>query len=180
VAENPYAPPKADLSPAANAELEGLWRDRRLLVMNREARLPPTCVKCGDPEVRRLKKTLYWHHPAVYLALIVNVLIYAVLALVLRKSAKIEVPLCRRHNHRRSMMLAVGATLCVAGAGGCTAAVAREDAFLLWSVLGAVVGAIVMILGERVVWPKKIDERRLWLHGAGPPFLLRLAVWPRP
>jgi hypothetical protein len=72
-----------------------------------------------------------------------------------------------------------GTFLFLAGIGGCTAALSRQDSLLVWTSLFIVVGLIVLIVGERVVWPKKIDEQRVWLRGVGPKLLGRVAIWPR-
>ncbi len=78
--------------------------------------LPPLCVKCGAPaDGKPVDKTFYWHHPALYLAILAGVLIYAILAIVLRKSIKVRVPLCARHAKRRSTAVTLSWVLPLVG-----------------------------------------------------------------
>ncbi len=74
---NPYAAPQVANPFAVGAEpkvvgFPGLWRQGNLLVLHKAAPLPDICVKSNLPASRRLKRNLQWHHPAVYLALLVN------------------------------------------------------------------------------------------------------------
>lgn len=106
----------APCKPAALARLAGgqgvgsagLWRDKRAVVLGARAELPDRCVKCNAPgEGRRLKRNLYWHPPAWYLLILVNLLVYAVAALAVRKRATIEVGLCEAHRIRRWMHIGI-------------------------------------------------------------------------
>src|ERR1035438_9056155 len=46
----------------------GLWRKEKKLVTRSETPFPDRCVKCNAPANGfRLKRVLYWHHPAYYL-----------------------------------------------------------------------------------------------------------------
>ena len=66
-----------------------------------------TCIRCGQPaNGKPVTKSYYWHHPALYIALL-SPIIYLILALALRKSMKVTVPLCAQHAQRRS----IGVTL---------------------------------------------------------------------
>jgi len=69
---------KVDVCPHCDQPLraaqgtQGVWRSGSLLVMHRNARLPDRCVKTNSAEnVRRLKRNLSWHHPGLYLWLLV-------------------------------------------------------------------------------------------------------------
>src|SRR5438270_17415 len=106
---NPYAPPKApppvQFQPYPNQGYDpmfGLWRQGNVLVMHKLAPLPDRCVKSNQPaNGRTLKRSLRWHHPAIYLALLAHFLIYVVLALVLSKSAIIRIGLSEEWIARR-------------------------------------------------------------------------------
>lgn len=69
--------------------------------------LPCLCVRCGSAAAQRKPHTYYWHHPALYLTLLlailigaVAVLLYAVLALAIRKKTVLSPALCARHRRR--------------------------------------------------------------------------------
>jgi hypothetical protein len=64
----------------------GPWSAGELLVMRCDLPLPHCCVKCGEPATTQFKKRLYWHHPALYLALLPGVLPYVVLTPFLRRT----------------------------------------------------------------------------------------------
>ena len=59
---NPYAAPEAGVAPSQLAtdadEGRGVWRDGKILVMAKVARLPSRCVKCNAPATFRLKRTI--------------------------------------------------------------------------------------------------------------------------
>lgn len=46
---NPYAPPRVFDPPVKPDPGVGVWRDGNLLVVHRDALLPPVCVKSGQP-----------------------------------------------------------------------------------------------------------------------------------
>src|SRR5436309_2493776 len=80
------APPSASMM---------IWRSGPLLVMSQGARLPDRCVKCNAPaNGQRLTRKLYWHSPYLYLLILLNLLIYALVAIFVRKKARVEIGLC--------------------------------------------------------------------------------------
>jgi hypothetical protein len=112
------------------------------------ALLPPVCVKCGAPaDGKAVEKTLYWHPPWLYALIFIGVLIYAIVALVMRKQMRLRVPLCRQHAERRRGMLILAGVLPVIGIA---------DAFILPSFgidTGLVVLVVVVfILAGLVLW----------------------------
>lgn len=126
--------------------------------------LPPQCIKCGGPaDGKPVERTYYWHQPALYLLILAGVLIYAVVAMVVRKNMKVRVSLCLRHAQRRSIGVTLAWVLPVVGIA---------DAFILsqLNVDGGVVALIttVLILTGLVIWavvgnpirPKSIDQYR--------------------
>ncbi len=74
-------------------------------------------MKSNEPTESRLKRKLYWHHPLVYLFILVNLLIYAIIAIATRKSATIQLPLAERYKKRRilNMIIAWGFVLASIG-----------------------------------------------------------------
>jgi hypothetical protein len=108
-------------------------------------------------------KTFRWHHPALYLVILAGVLIYAIVALIVRKSIKVSVPLCAQHAKRRSIAVTLAWVLPLAGIA---------DIFVLnqLNVDGGVIAlvTIVLILAGLVIWvvvanpivPRFIDQSR--------------------
>ena len=137
--------------------------------------LPPQCIKCGAPaDGKPVERTYYWHNPALYLLILAGLLIYAVVAVVVRKGMKVRVSLCLQHAQRRSIWVTLAWVLPVAGIA---------DAFILpqLNVDGGVVAliAVILILTGLVIWavvgnpirPKSIDQYRGIFTGFGENFL---------
>jgi len=115
------------LPPPPSYGTAGVWRDKSTLVMSKDAQLPDRCVKCNEPTVERLKRRLSWHHPAIYLIVLVALLIYLIVAMVTRKRATIEIGLCEEHQakRRRNLMIAWG--LALLGVIGLVLGIGMED-----------------------------------------------------
>jgi hypothetical protein len=121
-----------------------------------------------------VERTYYWHNPALYLLILAGLLIYAVVAVVVRKGMKVRVSLCLQHAQRRSIWVTLAWVLPVVGIA---------DAFILpqLNVDGGVVAliAVILILTGLVIWavvgnpirPKSIDQYRGIFTGFGENFL---------
>ena len=158
----------------------GVWRDRSTLVMDKNATLPDRCVKCNEPAFgQRLKRKLSWHHPAIYLIILVALLIYLVVAMVLRKTANVEVGVCERHMkaRRRSILITWGAV--VLSFILFYFAALRDDGSIALFGMALLVGAVIYgIITIRLVAPSKIDDRFVWLRGVNKEYLNELPAWP--
>jgi len=130
--------------------------------MNQPVVLPPPCVKCGAPASKTITKTFSWHHPAIYLTILVGVLIYVIVAMIVRKNMKLSVPLCARHAQKRSMAVTLAWVVPLIGVA---------DAFILpnLGVDGGVVALITVacLLTGLIIWavvanpirPTRIDQQ---------------------
>jgi hypothetical protein len=84
-------------------------RNGKQLIVPRAASLPAQCIKCGAAAVKPWKKKFYWHNPLLYLMIIFpGLLIYAIVAMIVRKQMELNVPLCDAHHadRKRNHMLA--------------------------------------------------------------------------
>lgn len=175
---NPYAPPKADLvAPGAGA----CWREGRALVMRLDGELPHRCIRCNAPVTRMRKaRKLYWHHPGFYLLLLFNILIYAIVALIARRTAKVSWGLCQAHARQRLIQIAVAWGMLLGGIALIGVGLANEDGnapglAMLGAfgggalVLAAVVLSIVVSRGQ--LRAARIDTERVTLKGAHRSFL---------
>jgi hypothetical protein len=167
--------PRTAQPPASHAYV---WRSGSALVIRTGTGLPPRCVKCNGPAVLPVKqRTIYWHHPALYLLILAGVLIYAIVALVVRKQASVAPGLCARHRQRRLAWIGAGWLGPVAGIL-LMAASGKASAI---TVLGAVVLVVSPILGvvmSQIVAATRIDDGFVHLKGCGEPFLAGLPAWP--
>ncbi|HEY6727411.1 MAG TPA: hypothetical protein VI197_25425 [Polyangiaceae bacterium] len=176
--DNFYAPPATDttFTPTAGATIH---REGNAVVVPAQlAVLPPRCVRCNQPASKRLLRRLYWHHPALYLLLLVGLCFYLIPALIVRKKAVIEVGLCDRHHQRRLQGILIG-WLGFAGSLALTIATMEDypvvGVFFMFSMIVLPIVGIVM---AQVVSATRIDEQRAWLK-TGRPFLesIREGVW---
>ena len=159
-----------------------LWRSGKVMVMSLTANLPARCVKCNAPAPgSRLERNLYWHHPLVYLALLLNLLIYAVVAICLRRRARIQVGLCETHRSRRKRDILIAWVVALGGVGAFSFAMYLERFELgLVSLLVTIIAMVYGIATTRIVWAKRIDQEHIWLKGVCREYLDALPEWNGP
>jgi hypothetical protein len=158
---------------------EGVWREGKNLVISRDALLPDRCVKCNAVTTGRLKRKLAWHHWAIYLLILLSLLIYAIVAMIIRKRATVDLGLCDVHKAKRRTYIWITLLMILGGVAGFVLAIAVYDGTpaligLLLLITGFVFGAIMI----RVTYPSKIDDRFVWLRGVNKEYLDQLPVWP--
>jgi hypothetical protein len=169
--QQPYFPPPSH-------GLETIWRNNSVLVMTKEALLPSRCIKCNAPAGEQLKRKLTWHHPALYLLILVSVLIYAVVALVVRKTAIVTVPLCEEHSSARRQNIWLTWLLVFLSVASFVLAAMMEEGMLAFG--GAVFLFAAAIYGGitlRIVAPTKIDDYFVWLKGVNQNYLQQFPEW---
>jgi hypothetical protein len=157
-----------------------MWRQGRRLVTRSETPFPDRCVKCNAPANGfRLKRVLYWAHPAYLLLLLCNILILLIVYLIVRKKAVLDIGLCERHRARRKLGLTIAWSsvalglilLCCAGifdSGWCI----LTGCFVILT--GGIAGGIM----ARTIAPTKIDKDTVWASGVHKDFLAMLPEWP--
>ncbi len=181
--DNPYQSPQTVTTAKAVPPVGGLWQSGKLLVMRKDAQLPDRCVKSNEPATRRLKRSLAWHHPAVYFGLLVNILLYAILAMCMQKRATIHIALTDDwfSRRRRAMLIGWGSVLFSIGLFVLCAIKVGDDSAFGWGLLlGGVmffVGAIYGLFASRMVAASKIDDTHIWLKGVNRQVLADLPVW---
>jgi hypothetical protein len=170
---NPYAPPSFDANedPRLAGSSQAIRREGDAVVIPViGARFPDRCVVCNQPATKRLSRKLYWHSPYLYGLIVIALLIYAIVALIVRKTAQFEIGLCDAHAKRRIYGMLI-AWLGFFGGLVATIAVAdRAPAMMLVTMLVMIASPIVGILMTQVVTAKRIDDRYAWLK-VGRPFL---------
>lgn len=162
------------------------WRSGKHLVIPVEAALPERCLKCNVdvPEDGRLTKKVYWYHWLVYFLLLINILVFVIVALVLRKRAHVTLSLCREHRAKRLRHIIVAWTLSLTGiisfVFGLTGTTTNQSAaFTGLGVLLVIAGIIYGATLGRILVPTRIKDGFAWLRGAGPKFLHTLPDWPK-
>ena len=158
--------------PPPTHNMPTIWRNKSALVMSKQALLPQRCVKCNAPTRQTLKRNLRWHHPALYVAILGSLLLYAILSMVLSKSATIHVGLCETHVAARKRDIIITWFLVLLSFASFYLAATMEDMTLVF--VGAVMflgGVIYGVVRTRVVAPQKIDDHFVWLTGVNDNYL---------
>jgi hypothetical protein len=163
-----------------------IWRSGNILVMRRGAQLPDRCIKTNQPaNGKRFKAIFYWHHPAIYLLILLNLLIYVIVAIAVRKKAVVYVGVTEETLQKRRRAILWGWILAIAGVilyfyaylsilsesttGGF---IALGLGFCL--MLGGLIGGIA---GANLVNVDRIEEEYIWIRGVTKEYLAHLPEW---
>jgi len=96
------------------APVMGATRNGKKLIVPRGASLPAQCIKCGNPAQVPWRKKFYWHQPWLYILIFFpGLLIYAIVALIVRKKMELNVPLCDVHHSDRKRYVLLGAIMLI-------------------------------------------------------------------
>lgn len=164
--------------PPPTHNLPTIWRSKSVLVMTKQAPLPDRCVKCNAPTQLTLKRKLRWHHPALYILILGGFLFYVILALVLSKSATINVGLCQTHAAARKRDILITWILVLLSFACFYFAATTETMNLLFAGLTLFLGGVIYgVVKSRVVAPQKIDDHYVWLTGLNANYLEQFPEW---
>jgi len=174
-----YGGPPA-FNPNAPWSSAGVWRQKNMLVLHKNATLPDRCVKCNRPaNGRKLTKKFMWHHPAWFLFIFAGVLIYLIVALIVRKPVTLHLGLCDEHFSKRRtaiwaswLTLALSVLLIILGAAN------NLPALFLIGILLIFVAAIYGAFSANVIAIQKVDDHYVWLKRINKDYLLMLPELP--
>ena len=175
---NPYAPPQARITARAPVLDDGsqVWREGELVVLTPSGDLPPRCVKCNaDAEHPVKERTVYWHTPWLYVLVLVSLLIYLIVALIARKSARISPGLCSEHRKLRNNVIVGSLLAALTGIGLLVFAISDSNGGV--GLLGGLTLLAAIIFGMikgRIVYATRIDANRISLKGCSEAFLASL------
>jgi hypothetical protein len=172
---NPYEAPKVAIDGAPGAG-QGAWSHAGQLVTSSVAVLPDRCVRCNRPaEGYQLRRTLYWHSPWLYL-LVVQIWIYVIVGLIMRKKAIVTHGLCPEHRASRATWLWISWGILLAGLVAAPALAIALDSGgpMMGMVVGIVVAAFTFRFKVATLRPARINREYAYLVGAGDEFLATL------
>lgn len=165
---NPYQPPTTNIIQThPNGEY---WAEGKFLVMpyTKEQRiLPHRCIYCNKPIEELKKRIFYWHHPLFLLLILLNLLIYLIVALFIRKKVTLHIGICNEHKRKR--LLKSLATL----------AVIFINIFLMFTfsnymLIGfpvLLIGLIFLVIISNPLSISKIKNDLVYFRKCGRPFL---------
>lgn len=171
---NPYAPPKSQLSSQrANYQTSGFQVDGKLIRCGSELRLPPICVRTGATRgLEEVTKTL--KHSPVWAYMVGGV----ILALIMQRSCRVTYFLSEVARKRQTRLLLIG--LGIIGLGivviAIGAAMNIPDAMVPIGILVIFGGLITAILSQQVLKINKRDGSTIfWIGGCKPGFFETLS-----
>lgn len=136
------------------------------------------CVRCGQPASgRSLSLTLAWHPTWIYLLVVVNVLVYALAALMTQRKALLDVGLCRACRGHRGQGITMAWAIGLAGLCGVVYGVSqlRANEVHIWLVvlgfLTLIAGAVIGARAAGVVSAVEITPHHVLLRRVHPSFL---------
>jgi hypothetical protein len=81
-------------------------------------RLPDRCARCNRPvTLPQVRRTVYWPNSWLYLLSLLSLLIYVIVALIVRKKAVVQVSLCEEHRKQRWPAILMSWLMVLAGIG---------------------------------------------------------------
>jgi FtsH-binding integral membrane protein len=146
------------------------------LFVPRSASLPPRCVKCGAAAATPWRKKFYWHNQALFLLVLLNVIIYVIVAMIVRKQMELNVPLCDEHhaNRKRYKLIATLMLILCIPVGVVLGMYLSEAMGWITGSLMFVVSIVFYAMTGLGFAPKKIDEAGGVFRGACAAFLDQL------
>lgn len=176
--DNPFAAPESELvAPRPLGAARGQWRRGKILHHPIGAEFADRCVKCnGPPSGVRLRRKLYWHTPWLFV-LVIQIWVYVLVALIVRKKAVVDFVLCAEHAARRRRFITFGVLGVVLGLVlfiGALMGTSANGAWVAISMVLFIVGIVVLIVGERVLTPVRIDKQEAQLAGVCEAYLAEL------
>jgi hypothetical protein len=156
------------------------WREGKKVVAHSETALPARCFKCNQAVTTApLKRKLLWHPLGYYLFIFLNVIVYVVVAIIVRKKGTLDIYLCDRHLRRRRNFIIGSWSGVVLGLFALFGGIIFN---LVWpialGVLVIIAAAITGLAGGRLASPTRIKGDKIWLSGSGKEFLASLPPLP--
>lgn len=168
---NPYEPPNAVMGGVRTHDANIVIDGDCLKVPREGVVLAPRCVKCNEPGADELVRRLYWHSPWLYVMVVFpGVLFYALVAMVVRKKAVVQVSLCERHKSLRRAGILIG---WLGFFGSVVAVVVLPDGWpgaRVLCVCAMLLSPLIGLFMARVLDARHIDDTHVWLR-VGPEFL---------
>jgi hypothetical protein len=162
----------------------------RLHVQQADGRLPMVCMRCGEPAtVVKTKMMSYYPRWLILLVLmgLPGLILLVILGLVLRKRARLQTPLCDKHQGHWTIRLAMGwaaaVVVIVMAIAGVVAIIMLENAgprnadvfapFLCFTWVFAFIGLLILlvILHSTSIRPDEITRTHILLNGVSEAFV---------
>ncbi len=182
---NPYAAPEAEVIQGRATGIDegrGVWVDGTILVMAKAAHLPHRCIKCDAPATSWVARRFMWHPIGYYLFAMLGLIPYLIIALIVRDTMKLAIPLCESHRKARAKAFGINWIVGLVGLAICFApAIGPDLGFLIAVGVSMIFGSLIFAaIKASILVPKRIDKTHAWFKQAGPDFLASLPSLPAP
>lgn len=158
-----------------------VWRSGNSLVVRKDSVLPDCCVKCGVPaKGQTAKKWLFWHTPVLLPVALLSWPFYLLLAMGMRKTMTLAMPMCARHLAQRKWLTVLGVLLLPAALLCVLAALtALIPVLMLVAMLMVIASAVIVGRVRNPVWVVRFEEELAWVQNVHPSILEResIPVW---
>ena len=161
-----------------NSSNQGIWRDKSILIMHKNATLPYRCIKTNKAASKKVKLKLFWDNPLLLFWLLVNILVYAIVALCLRRKAIVYVPVSEEAISKRKKKIFSIWGFVIAGVALIIIGVNLLNVTLI--VVGSSLLIITIILPYLIlplVVVHKIEDDYVWLKGFCEEYLKEFPDW---
>ncbi len=192
---NPYQTPQASLPPFVPETLRGvdsIWRDGSSLVVEKNALLPPFCVKTDSPDIKFFFKTYLWYGSFIGLRDFRKNFLVNLTAMAFGRRQAVAVPLSRREARRRTRQILQAWLGALTGSfvGIGTLMWAFSQTHLSYgqsvSLLPVSIGAFILLVAatlygqakSAILKPVKMTASMTWFHGACEAYLNRFPELP--
>lgn len=159
---------------AARARIEG-----RALVVPKDTPFPQICVRTGSTEnliAIPIRRILTWHHPALYLTILLSVLIYIVIVLIVRRKSTHTIYLTKEARSSQIKWHLFNWALFLSSAACLFSAIETASGELgMAAILGLIASTIVYSLKVRILYATKIDETHARIAGIPPAVMAKIA-----
>jgi hypothetical protein len=149
-----------------------LWRSNNAVVTTRTGSVfPDRCIKCNAPVTGKMRRTLTWYPPWVFLVGGV------IAAAIFSKKATVEIGLCQEHRSKRVRNMLLGVGLAVGGFLMIVVGGSNDWAILAFLGIAAIIAGIVFMVLSKLLTVQKMDDNHVWVKGFCPPYLNDLPEW---
>ena len=156
-----------------------VWKHPNGIVVTSESLLTDNCVICHrEAHGNSIRKRLFWHPPILLPLVLLSFPFYLLLAIFMRKTLVVDLPICSRHLLLRRATTCVGLIL-LPGALllGSLALSLSEPIWILAGIGSSISGIALLGWARNPVWATEIKGQTALIRGVHPNHRVDLPSW---
>ncbi len=166
--ENPYKAPDSNLLPENDSLLK---RKKGYIIFEPETTWPNRCYKCNAPTDHKKEVKLSYCTPWIALLIFIHIFIMIIVYLFVKKTFRIELPICDKHLKRRQYVITAQVITFLMIMGSIAIAVTINQGFTFVAIALVLFLLMITIAFGRFGHLAKFKNDELWFRGAGKTFL---------